>query len=234
MSAIDEAAELRRPTDQHTVEPFGRPLTPNDVDPVTALICEIAEWRRRLAGAQPHLVPIITRQIESLQAELEALLRPEHATVAPAAEERTGEKSAEIDLGKLPLWARDIVREHLDRKAAERGEAERQAAEAARIAHEEAVTAPLRAALRAPMTGHMGNRPGENFRLRPPQRVTRLVSTPEARHTVAMIANRLHEARIAAAANRLGGPVETAAPPIPIAGVGAPRPRAVISSLHMP
>jgi len=218
MSPATEAAELPR-----------APIL-EDIDPAIAVLGEIAQWRRMLAGAQPHLVRIITNNIATLQAELETLLHPDRAVMAPVTDE-----SAPVprDLSQLDPNVREAVEYVLAIKDAERAEAERQAADAARIAYEEAVTAPRHAALRAPLMGHLASRAGENFRLRAPQRVTRLVSTPEARHTVAVNATRMEEARIAAAANHLGGPVEYAAP-IPIAGIGASAPRAVITGVHMP
>jgi hypothetical protein len=90
------------------------------------------------------------------------------------------------DLSKVPPWAREIVAEHIARQEAGRAAARRQAAEAEQRAHEEAVTADRRASLNAPMMGHMGNRAGENFRLREPQRLTRIFSTLEQRHIAAV------------------------------------------------
>jgi hypothetical protein len=181
-----------------------------DIDPAMVLLGEISQWRRKLAGAQPHIARVITNNIAALEAEYIALFHPELATPTPAAEEHAGEKSVGIDLNKLPVWARDIVREHLDRKDAERAEAERQAVEAARIAHEADVTAHFRASLTAPQMGH----------LRSPRRLTRIVSTESQRLAAIVRQNRVEEARLGTAANHLGpreSQLETA--PIPRASM---------------
>jgi hypothetical protein len=94
------------------------------------------------------------------------------------------------DLSEVPAWAREIVEDHLRRKAA----ADKQAAEEARIAHEESILAPRRAARAAPQMGHMANVTG-NFRLAVRPRVTGVISTPEQRHFEATRQARLREAR---------------------------------------
>ena len=159
----------------------------------------------------------LRRRIDMLMAarDAEAEMAPEACEDAP-----------EPDLADVAPWAREMVREHLDRKAAERRAAKRQAAVEAYREHEEAITAHRRAALSAPMMPHMGNRPGENFRLRDPRRATAAFSTPEERH-----AGHLTRLRAAEAAKPVGNVVHVpAAPenaaPIPCCDLRPPRDKA--------
>jgi hypothetical protein len=94
-------------------------------------------------------------------------------------------------LSKVPAWARPMVEDYLARQAA----AERQAAEDARLAAEEAILASRRAAKSAVHMGHMGNRSGENFHLAVRPSVTKCISTPEQRHFEATRQARLREAQ---------------------------------------
>jgi hypothetical protein len=89
-----------------------------------------------------------------------------------------------------PALVRAAVEDYLVRKAA----AEKQAAEDARIAAEEAIAAERRAAKSAPHMGHMANVTG-NFRRAEHPRLTAVISTPEQRHFEATRQARLREAR---------------------------------------
>ena len=102
------------------------------------------------------------------------------------------DETVQHDMSEVPAWARPMVEDYLARKAA----AERQEAEIARFAAEEAKLAERQAAKAAPMMSHMENGPGENFRRAEQPRVTAAVSTKEQRDLDAARQNRLKDARI--------------------------------------
>jgi hypothetical protein len=179
---------------------------------------EAAELRRainvEIANLQRWL-KIHPQQAAWMQRRIDELIAWRDAPDGEAAPvEACAESYAMPDLASVPEWARPIVQEHHGRQAADRAETERRAAQTARLSRERAATAYHRASLPAPQMGHMANASG-NFALRLPQRLIRMVSTPEQRHIASVREARVHEARVLDAGSRLGGPVEVATAAIP-------------------
>jgi hypothetical protein len=183
-----------------------------------------AELRRRLDDEIARLCRLHAIAPEQQKGWIERRLNELFAMRDAGAETAEPENSAEVsepDLDTVPAYLRDIVQEHLVRKAAERAEAKRQAAEEIRLAHEEAVTAQRRAALSAPQMGHLAN-VASFKRGQDPQRLTRTVSTPEQRQVAAMRHSRAEEARIATATMRYVRPAPENAAPIPCCDLRPP------------
>jgi hypothetical protein len=96
---------------------------------------ELARLYRVLGVAPEHQVGWIERRIRTLIAMRDAVAAP---AAMPAQDEMP-------NLAAVPVYLREIVCEHYDRRNAERAEAKQQAAEAIRLVHEETVTAHRRA-----------------------------------------------------------------------------------------